>query len=79
MAVDPTMLVALGTIATAQANATNHTTTAIVKLLNYAASNPNAIICYKASNMTLYVHSDTSYLSKPTALRRRPLSQQQTN
>jgi hypothetical protein len=67
IAVDPTMLVALGTIAAAQSNATNHTTTAVVKLLNYAATNPNAVIRYKASGMTLYVHSDASYLSEPKA------------
>jgi hypothetical protein len=40
IAVDPTMLVALGTIAAAQSNATNHTATDVVKLFNYAATNP---------------------------------------
>jgi hypothetical protein len=67
IAVDPTMLVALGTIPAAQSNATNHTATAIVKLFNYAATNPNAVFHYKASGMTLYVHSDASYLSEPKA------------
>ncbi len=67
IAVDPTMLVALGTIAAAQSNATDHTATAVVKLLNYAATNPDAVIRYKASGMTLYVHSDASYLSEPKA------------
>jgi hypothetical protein len=70
IAVDPTVLAALGTIAAAQSNATNHTATAVVKILNYAATNPNAVIRYKASGMTLYVHSDASYLSKPKALSR---------
>jgi hypothetical protein len=56
------MLVALGTIAAAQSNATDHTATAVVKLLNYAATNPNAVIGYKASGMTLYGHSEASYL-----------------
>jgi hypothetical protein len=51
----------------AQSNATDHTATAVVKLLNYAATNPDAVIRYKASGMTLYIHSDASYLSEPKA------------
>jgi hypothetical protein len=61
IAVDP----AIGIIAAVQSNATNHTVTAVVKLLNHAATNPNAIIRYKASGKTLYAHSDASYLSDP--------------
>jgi hypothetical protein len=67
IAVDPTMLVALCTITAAQSNTTDHTATAVVKLLNYAANNPNAVIRYKTSGMTLYVQSDASYLSEPKA------------
>jgi N-acetylmuramic acid 6-phosphate (MurNAc-6-P) etherase len=67
IAVDPTMLVALGTISAAQSNATDHTATAVVKLLNYAATNPDAVIRYKVSGTTLYIHSDASYLSEPKA------------
>jgi hypothetical protein len=61
------MLVALGTITATQSKATDHTATAIVKLLNYAATNPNAVTRYKTSGMTLYVHSYASYLSEPKA------------
>ena len=39
-------------------------------LLNYAAKQPNAKIRYTASNMILYIHRDTSYLSKPRACSR---------
>ena len=67
IAVDPTMLVALGTIAAAQSQATEHTAHAVVRLLNYAASHPDAVIRYKASGMTLHIHSDASYLSEPKA------------
>ena len=67
IAVDPTMLVAIGTIASTQANATEDTAKAIVKLLNYAASHPDATIRYHASGMVLYIHSDGSYLSAPKA------------
>jgi hypothetical protein len=62
LAVGPTMLVALSTIAVEQTKATENTANAVVKLLNYAATHPNATICYHASNMILYAHSDASYL-----------------
>jgi hypothetical protein len=62
-AVDPTMLVALGTLAAAQSQGTEATADALTRLLNYAAIHPDAQIRYKASDMTLHVHSDASYLS----------------
>jgi hypothetical protein len=65
--VDPTMLVALGMIAAAQSNASKHTATAVVKLLNYTASHPDTTIRYTASDMTLYIHSNASYLLEPKA------------
>jgi hypothetical protein len=64
--VDPTMLVALGTIAAAQAHVTEHTA-GIVQLLNYAAMHPDAVIWYHAADMILHIHSDASYLSEPQA------------
>jgi hypothetical protein len=67
IAVDSTMLVTLGTLASAQANATVTTAKAITQLLNYAATHPNAVVRYHASDMTLYLHSDASYLSEPKA------------
>jgi len=66
-AVDPTLLVALGSLAAAQANGTEATAIAAVQLLNYCATHPDACIRYKASGMTLYIHSDASYLSEPQA------------
>ena len=67
IAVDPTMLVALGTIASTQASATKETAKAVVQLLNYAATHRDATIRYVASGMVLYIHSDGSYLSAPKA------------
>jgi hypothetical protein len=61
--VDPTMLVALGTIAANQSKATATTANAVVKLLNYVATHPDATIRYRRSDMVLYLHSDASYLS----------------
>ena len=62
-AVDPTMLVAIGTIATQQTKGTMATMQAIEQLLNYCATHPDAIIRYHASDMCLHIDSDASYLS----------------
>jgi hypothetical protein len=67
MAVDPTMLVALGSIAATQAKATQKTYDEVLWLLDYATSNPDAVIRYTASDMVLHIHSDASYLSEPKA------------
>jgi hypothetical protein len=66
-AIDNTMLVALGTLAAAQAHGTQATAKAAVHLLNYAATHPDASIQYHASDMCLHVHSDASYLSESQA------------
>jgi hypothetical protein len=63
-AVDVTMLKAIGTIATQQATPTKATMTAITKLLNYAASHPDAELLYRASDMVLWIDSDAGYLSE---------------
>ena len=67
MAIDNTMLVALGTIAGQQAQATFSTMAAADWLLDYAATNPIAKIGYHESGMQLYSHSDASYLSEAKA------------
>ena len=70
-AIDNTMQVALTDISAAQTKATEHTLQATVKLLNYAATYPEAILTYSRSDMTLHVHTDASYLSAPKARSRR--------
>jgi hypothetical protein len=60
-AIDNTMLVALNDISSAQAQSTEHTATACTKLLNYAATHPDASIRYRASKMVLHTHTDASY------------------
>ena len=40
---------------------------AITRLLDYAATHPDAAIRLQKSDMILYVHSDASYLSEPRA------------
>jgi hypothetical protein len=66
-AVDSTLLVALSSLALAQAAPTEHTLELVKWLLNYASSNPDAILTYKSSDMILAVHSNTSYLSEANA------------
>jgi hypothetical protein len=61
-AIDCTMLVALGTIAAART--THATAQAVTQLLNYAATNPDAVLQYHTSDMVLHVHSNASYQSE---------------
>ena len=65
LAVDCTLLVALGDLAAVQTQATEKTLEKTIWLLNYAASNPDASITYVAGDMCLHTHSDASYLSVP--------------
>ena len=61
------MLPALNTLAKQQSSPTKNMEAAITHLPDYAATNPSAIIQYKASDMTLHIDSDESYLSEPRA------------
>ena len=64
-AVDPTMLPALNTLAETQAAPTKDTLLNIKQLLDYAATNPNAAIKYRASKIHLWVDSNAAYLVAP--------------
>ena len=66
-AVDPTILTALSTIAAQQANPTIDTMRKAKQLLDYVATQEEAIITYSASEMVLAVHSDASYLCESNA------------
>ena len=66
-AVDCTMLAALGSIATQQAHPTENTMKKVKQLLDYAATHPDAVVTYRASEMILAAHSDASYLSETKA------------
>ena len=63
-AVDPTMLTALSTIATEQAQGMQNTKDKAEHFLQYAASHPDATIKFFKSDMILKIHSDASYLSE---------------
>jgi hypothetical protein len=59
---DSTMLLALGFLATQQANPMQNTKKLVHKFLDYATTHPNAIITYQASDMVLAGPIDASYL-----------------
>ena len=66
-AVDPTMLVVLGQIASSQSKATENVEAACAHFLHYAATYPNATIVYRASGMFLRVVTDASFHSEINA------------
>ena len=67
LTIDNTMLVALGDLAAAQSQPTDNTWDKIIWILNYAATYPDAVIQFHASDMCFHVHSDASYISAPKA------------
>ena len=67
ISLDQTMLVALNTIYTAQAHATTTTMGDTVWLLNYVATQSNATLHYRASDMILHFTRDASYVCKERA------------
>ncbi len=66
-AVDPTMLVALSSLAAEQCKPTERTMEKCKQFLDYAATQEDAVITYRKSDMVLAIHSDASYLSEPRA------------
>jgi hypothetical protein len=66
-AVDSSILVALGTLASAQTKATANTMNAAKQLLDYVATHPDATVRFNKSDMILHIHSDASYLSEAEA------------
>ena len=66
--VDPTILLSVNEISQVQSKPTRDTKKKERMLLYYAATYPNAIIHYKASNMFLHLESDAAYLTMPEAI-----------
>ena len=64
-AVDNTMLTALSSLASKQSTGTQSTVDDITRLLNYAATHPDATVRFRASQMALHIHSDGAYLNEP--------------
>jgi hypothetical protein len=66
-AVDGTMLTPLSALASEQASPMELTMEKCLQFLDYATTQDDAILTYKASNMILAIHSNASYLSEPKA------------
>ena len=66
-AVDSTLLCPISAIAAQAATPTTDTLEQTIQLLDYLASQEEAVLTYRASDMQLAAHSDASYLSEPKA------------
>ena len=66
-AVNPNILIALNKIGSEQASPTTDTIKKTKMLMDYAATQPDAIIRFYASNMCLHIDSDADYLVQPKA------------
>ncbi len=66
-AVDSTILCPVSAIAAQSSQPTEETMLHTQQLLDYLASQEEAVLTYNTSNMILAVHSNASYLSEPKA------------
>ena len=66
-AVDSTMLTPLSALASKQAAPTENTMQNCLQFLDYTASQEEAIVTYRASDVKLAIHSNASYLLEPKA------------
>ncbi len=66
-AVEPTILTALSSLATEQAKPMQQTKQKVKQLLDYCATQEDAIITYSQSKMILNIHSDAEYCNKKKA------------
>ncbi len=66
-AVDSTLLCPISAIASQSSKPTTDTMQQTLQLLDYLATQEDAVLSYHASDMVLAVHSDASYLSEPKA------------
>jgi hypothetical protein len=66
-AVDSTLLCPISAIALHSSKPTEDTMQKTLQLLDYLATQEDAVLSYQASDMVLAVHCNASYLSKPKA------------
>ena len=64
-AVDPTLLCPISAIASQSASPTTDTLDQTMQLLDYVATQEEAVLTFNASEMVLAGHSNASYLSEP--------------
>ena len=68
--VNSIVMVALNTIRSQQSRTTKCTADACTQLLQYIGAHPDTTVRYMASNVTLHIHSNASYLSCTNACSR---------
>ena len=66
-AVDMTVLMALSTIASEQTKGAEQTMDKALQVLDYLATHPDATIHFRATDMVMNIHLDTSYLLAPNS------------
>ena len=66
-AVDPTLLTSLNEIASQQSSPTTETMNRVKQFLDYVASQEDAVLTYRRSDMQLAGHSDAGYLNAKNA------------
>jgi hypothetical protein len=66
-AIDSSILTAFSAIAADMAASTQQTMESTKQFLDYAASQNDCVVTYRAFNMILPIHSDASYLSETKA------------
>jgi hypothetical protein len=66
-AVDPTLIMPINVLASAQSRGSAVTADKVIKILNYCNTHPETKIRWHASDMILHIHSDASYLSEKGA------------
>ncbi len=66
-AVDPTLLVPLSAVATQQSAPTERTKELVHQLLDFCATQEEAVLTFNASDMVLVVHSNAGYLNERKA------------
>ncbi len=64
---DSTVLTPISTIPSQSANPTKETLAHTNQLLDYLATQEDAVLTYNCSKMVMVVHSNASYLCKPKA------------
>ena len=66
-AIDPTMLMALNSLAAVQTKPKIETAKQITQFLNYSAIHPDAITEYRKSGTIIHIYSNASYISEQEA------------
>ena len=68
--IDPTMFMALNSLAAVKKKPTIETTKQINQFLNYSATRPDTVIEYRKIGIIIHIYLNASYISEPESRRR---------